>query len=110
MSARKKKQTRCLTPTIGSPDHDYFGIYLTSLESLNKDSNSPAYDRSVALLLHDGLRFTPQPLTADQRDDLMWGLRAIALGDVDDWFERDLFKRMLDHGWTTTAPFRGVPS
>lgn len=63
------------------------------------------YERSIALLLHDGLRYTPRPLTDDQHQDLMWGLRMIALNQATDQHERDLFKSMLDHGWTTTAPY-----
>lgn len=66
--------------------------------------------RSIALLLHDGLRFTPHPLTDQQRVDLMWGLRVIALGSPTEYLERELFRSMLDHGWRTTAPYRRAAS
>lgn len=36
-------------------------------------------DRSVALLLHDGLTFTRQPLTHEQTGDLLEGLRLLAI-------------------------------
>ena len=63
------------------------------------------YERSIALLLHDGLKFTPKPLTDLQYGDLMLALRMIAVGQASDLFERDLFRSMLSHKWITTAPF-----
>jgi len=59
----------------------------------------------LALHMHDGLRFTHTPLTDEQRQDLMDGLRLIILDEVNLDAVRDHFKQMLDHKWTTTAPF-----
>lgn len=60
--------------------------------------------RSLALLIADGLRFT-ETVTDERIDDVILGLEMIVRGRVTDDEERDFFKRMLDNGWTTTAPF-----
>jgi hypothetical protein len=63
------------------------------------------YDRSIALLLLDGLRFTPRPLTPEQHEDLELALKYIVYDTANDRVERDIFRMMLDHGWRLTAPF-----
>lgn len=62
------------------------------------------YSRSLALLIADGLRFT-DTISDERLDDVILGLEMIARGSVTNDEERDFFKRMLDNGWTTTAPF-----
>ena len=59
--------------------------------------------QSVALLLHDALRFTRRDLTERDREDIMEGLRLIYLADFTVEDERALFQRLLNHNWTTTA-------
>ena len=62
------------------------------------------YSKSLALLIADGIRFT-ETLTDEHLDDVILGLEMIVRGSVTNQDERNFFKRMLDNGWTVTAPF-----
>lgn len=80
--------------------------YLGALDERDKYAEHIDNTRSLTLMLHDALAFTGRPLTADQEKDTLELLRFIVTAEsVSDEDQREWFKRLLDHGWRTTAEF-----
>lgn len=60
------------------------------------------YDAGLCLLLEDAIRLTEE---GRRFEPILEGLALLRRGGVTTEEEREIFRGLLDHGWTTTAPF-----